>query len=274
VWPDVDVRSLPIAGRKIEALRSGGITLIDQLPNPIILMEQFHLTKKECRFALGAKEKGVRIAPDHAAELETLRYPLYFMDFETVFPALPLFGGLRPYDQLPFQWSVHVLSEPGAEPVHHEFLATDASDPRRQFISSLCAVVSESGHIVVYNQTFESQRLKELAAWLPEFAPRITNIQSRLWDLLPVMRAHVYHPKFAGSFSLKYVLPALVPDMAYEGMDIGNGTDAGVAWERLVRGGLNPVEREKIRSALLAYCSQDTLAMVRLLEALRLHCFE
>ncbi len=268
-WPDDDVRSLPIAGCKIEALRSAGITMIDQLPSPIILMEEFHLTKTECKFALGAKEKGVRIAPELEAELETLRYPLYFMDFETVFPALPLFAGLRPYDQLPFQWSVHVLDTPGAEPKHYEFLATDTTDPRREFITSLCAVMGDSGSIVAYNQTFESLRLKELGAWLPEFAGRIKNIQGRLWDLYPAVRKHVYHPAFGGSFSLKYVLPALVPEMTYEGMDVANGTDAGAAWESLVRGGLDQSERARIEKALRDYCGQDTLAMVRLLE--RLH---
>lgn len=126
--------------------------------------------------------------------------------------------------------------------------------------------MGESGNIVAYNKTFESLRLSELAAWLPEFAPRITNMQSRLWDLLPVMRAHVYHPKFAGSFSLKYVLPALVPDMTYVGMDVANGTDAGVAWDRLVRGSLDRVQREMTEKALLEYCEQDTMAMVRLVE--------
>jgi uncharacterized protein DUF2779 len=270
VWPVDDVRSLPIAGCKIEALRSEGITLIDQLPSQIVLKEHFHLTAKECKFALGAKAKGVQIAPELAGDLAALRYPLYFMDFETVFPALPLFAGLRPYDQLPFQWSVHVQSKPGAEVEHHEFLATDTNDPRRDFIDSLCTVLGESGHIVVYNQTFESLRLKELAASLPEFGGRITNIQGRLWDLLPAVRKHVYHPAFAGSYSLKYVLPALVPEMTYEGMAVGNGTEAGVAWEKLVRGGLDQVEREKTRKALLDYCGQDTLAMVRLVETLRL----
>jgi hypothetical protein len=88
-------------------------------------------------------------------------------------------------------------------------------------------------------QRFESQRLSELAAWLPEFAGRIKKIQRRLWDLLPVIRNHVYHPRFAGSFSLKYVLPALVPDMTYAGMEVADGTDAGLAWESLTRGGLD-----------------------------------
>ena len=269
VWPDGDIRSLPIAGCKIEALRDAGITLIDQLPGQIALMEHFHLTKNECKFALGAKENEVQINPALVAELEALRYPLYFMDFETVFPALPLFAGLRPYDQLPFQWSVHVLSTPGAALEHHEFLATDTSDPRREFISSLCAVMGERGTIVVYNRTFESLRLKELAASLPEFAGRIRNIQGRLWDLYPAVRKHVYHPAFGGSYSLKYVLPALVPGMTYEGMAVGNGTEAGVAWEKLVRGSLDQVEREKTRKALLDYCGQDTMAMVRLVDTLR-----
>src|ERR1019366_4857041 len=269
VW-DGDIHSLPIAGCKIEALRDAGITSIDQLPGLIALRERFHLTKKECKFALGANEKGVQINPALVAELKSLRYPLYFMDFETVFPALPLFAGLRPYDQLPFQWSVHVLSKPGTEPKHHEFLATDTSDPRRDFISSLCAVMGEIGNIVVYNETFESQRLSELTSWPPGFAGRIKKIQHRL--VLPVVRNHVYHPHFAGSYSLKAVLPALISEMNYDGMAVANGQDAGLAWESLLQGGLDQEERDKIKNALLEYCGQDTLALVRIMEKLRLPC--
>jgi uncharacterized protein DUF2779 len=122
----------------------------------------------------------------------------------------------------------------------------------------------------VYNATFESLRLSELASWLPEFSGRIKNIQGRLWDLLPVMRKHVYHPAFFGSYSLKYVLPALVPEMTYDGMAVADGVEAGVAWESLVRGNLDGAEREETRKALLDYCGQDTLALVRLLQNLRL----
>jgi hypothetical protein len=91
----------------------------------------------------------------------------------------------------------------------------------------------------------------------------------RLFDLLPVVREHAYHPAFAGSYSIKSVLPALVPEMSYEGMEVANGQDAGIAWESLVRGSLNCDERKRIEKALRAYCGQDTLAMVRLLEQLR-----
>ncbi len=269
VWPNEDVRSLPIAGCRIEALRRSGITSIDQLPDLVALRERFRLTAKECRFALAAKGKQVQIGPELAAEVKALRYPLCFMDFETVNPALPLFAGLRPYDQMPFQWSVHVQRRPGAEVEHYEFLATDTNDPRRDFITSLSAVLGEIGHIVVYSAGFESQRLSELAAWLPGFSERIRKIQRRLWDLLPVMRNHVYHSAFGGSFSLKAVLPALVPEMTYEGMAVANGQDAGIAWESLVRGGLDEVERLKIEKALREYCGQDTMALVVLLQRLK-----
>ena len=105
---------------------------------------------------------------------------------------------------------------------------------------------------------------------MPEFSGRIKEIQRRLWDLLPVVRNHVYHPAFAGSYSLKSVLPALVPEMTYAGMPVANGQDAGLAWESLVHGGLDQFEREKTQTALLDYCGQDTLAMVKLLGKLKM----
>jgi hypothetical protein len=162
-----------------------------------------------------------------------------------------------------------VQTQAGVEPEHHEFLATDTTDPRPAFISTLCDAVGDCGSIVVYNAGFESQRLADLALWLPEFAGRIKKIQRRLWDLLPVIRNHVYHPAFAGSFSLKVVLPALIPEMTYEGMTVADGKDAGLAWESLVRESLDYDDTKRIRSALLEYCAQDTLAMVRLLEQLK-----
>lgn len=203
-------------------------------------------------------------------ELESLRYPLYFMDFETVNPAIPRFSGMRPYDHLPIQWSVHVQRQPGSPTQHFDFLALDSGDPRAAFIASLCEALGEdNGSIVVYNEQFESQRLWELAGWLPAYTDRIRDIQRRLWDLLPVVRNHVYHPAFGGSFSLKAVLPALVPEMTYEGMDVPNGQAAGLAWESMISNRVTDSERQVKRKALLEYCGQDTLALVKLLEALR-----
>jgi hypothetical protein len=201
-------------------------------------------------------------------EFESLKYPLCFMDFETVNPAIPRFPRMHPYDHLPFQWSVHVQKQPGATPEHFEFLAMDNSDPRTAFISSLCEVLGDDGSIVVYNEQFESQRLWDIAGWLPGCTERIRGIQGRLWDLLPVVRNHVYHPAFGGSFSLKAVLPALVPEMTYEGMEVPNGQAAGLAWESMISNRLTDSERRAKRTALLEYCGQDTLALVKLLQAL------
>ena len=210
-------------------------------------------------------------SPELKTELKALKYPLCYMDFETANPCIPRFQGMRPYDQLPFQWSVHVQRHAGAqEPeAFRDFLATDTSDPRPAFISTLCDALGDRGSIVVYHQQFESQRLADLASWLPEFSGRIEKIQRRLWDLLPVIRDHVYHPAFGGSYSLKSVLPALVPEMTYERMDVADGQAAGVAWESLISGDCSEAECQRKQKALLDYCGQDTLGMVKLREVLR-----
>ena len=152
---------------------------------------------------------------------------------------------------------------------HYEFLANDCNDPRPEFVKSLCQVIGKKGSVLAYNSGFESGRLGELAEWLPQYKDEIENIQGRLWDPLPVIRAHVYHLEFRGSYSLKWVLPALVPDMTYEGMEVAEGGEAGLAWEKMVHAEVGSRERDRLRDALLAYCKQDTLAMVRLLEVLQ-----
>jgi predicted RecB family nuclease len=246
----------------MEELEELGVELIRDIP------DDFELTEIQRRAAACVTSGSPWYSPELHDVLGGLTYPLYFADFETVNRAIPPFAGMRPYDHLPFQWSVHVQRQPSAEPQHYEFLATDASDPRREFISSLCNVSGDSGNIVVYS-SFELQRLSDLAAWLPEYAERINAIQSRLFDLLPVVREHTYHPAYAGSYSIKSVLPALVPEMSYEGMEVADGQAAGIAWESLIRGDLDQAEHEKITKALLDYCGQDTLALAALVKHLR-----
>ena len=264
--PDDHVGYLPrIHASAVEELGEMGIESIHNIPDDFLLNER----QRRAATCVQSGEPWYDSA-ELKKELAALKYPICYMDFETVNPAIPRFPGMRPYDQLPFQWSVHRLREPGAAPEHYEFLAKDVNDPRREFITSLCAALGKGGSIVVYNQQFESQRLSELAGWLPEFSARIKKIQARLWDLLPIVRSHVYHPHFAGSYSLKSVLPALIPEMSYAGMQVANGQDAGLAWESLIRGGLGQVERDRIEQALLDYCEQDTLALVKLLGKLKM----
>lgn len=243
----------------MEELEELGVESIRDIP------DDFELSEIQRRAATCVQTNEPWFSPDLRDVLAGLKYPVYFADFETVNRAVPPFAGMRPYDHLCFQYSVHLVREPGAEPEHFEFLVTDSSDPRREFISSLCSALGDSGSIVVYS-SFESQRLSDLAGWFPEFTARNNAIQARLFDLLPVVREHTYHPAFAGSYSIKSVLPALVPTMTYAGMEIANGQNAGLAWESLVRGGLDGDERNRIRKALLNYCALDTFALLRLLE--------
>lgn len=265
--PNDYVGYLPrIDASTIEELEKMGIDAVHDIP------ADFELTEFQWR-ACKAIQTGEPWFSEHLKnELESLKYPIYFMDFETVNPAIPRFPGMRPYSHVPFQWSVHIQREPGTGVEHCEFLAMDGNDPRHAFISSLCEALGENGSIIVYNQQFESERLWDLAGWLPEYTQCIRDIQRRLWDLLPVLRNNVYHPAFGGSFSLKAVLPALVPDMTYEGMAVPNGQAAGLAWEKMIRENCNSIERDAKRKALLDYCGQDTLALVRLLEALQSRC--
>jgi hypothetical protein len=130
-------------------------------------------------------------------------------------------------------------------------------------------VLGDRGSVVVYNCMFESQRLSELASWFPEFSGRVKRIKQRLWDLLPIIRDHVYDPAFCGSYSLKSVLPALVPEMTYEGMEVADGKAAGMVWESLVHGCFGEAESQRKRKALLDYCGQDTLGILRLVETLK-----
>jgi hypothetical protein len=244
-------------------LEEMGVQSIHDIP------ADFELSEIQRRACAAIQTGQPWFSPDLKGEFESLKFPLCFMDFETVNPAIPRFSGMRPYDHLPFQWSAHVQRQPGSTPDHFEFLAMDSSDPRTPFISSLCEALGDTGSVVVYNEQFESQRLWELASWLPAYTDRIRGIQRRLWDLLPVVRNHVYHPAFGGSFSLKAVLPALVPDMTYEGMEVPDGLAAGLAWESMISGPCSGAERQQKRKALLDYCRQDTLALFRLLEGLR-----
>ncbi|HUI41573.1 MAG TPA: DUF2779 domain-containing protein [Terriglobia bacterium] len=261
--PEDHVSNLPgISAQKLQKLKDAGIERIGDIP------AGFALSEKQARARESVRSGKPWFGTGFKQWLAQLEYPVHFMDFETLGLALPLYAGMRPYDNLPFQWSLHIRRKPGAALEHYEFLAENDADPRPPFIESLCRAIGRKGSIVVYHQGFESGCLKDLAGWLPKYEGAIDGIQKRLWDLLAVIRAEVYHPGFEGSYSLKSVLPALVPDMTYEGMEVSEGSMAGLKWEEMIRGELESVERRRLRAALIAYCKQDTLAMVRLLDVL------
>ena len=206
--------------------------------------------------------------------LEDLRYPLYFLDFETIQFAIPRYDESRPHQQIPFQYSLHVLENgemvksQNGKIIHHAFLGTPPNDPRPEFIESLLSQLGSAGSIIVWNQTFEKTRLKEIAQDFPEYASRIEPLLDRIVDLMvPFRKKHLYLPEMKGSYALKVVLPTLVPDLSYSGLEIQEGGAASLAYEGLYFDH-DHQSIKKTREELLEYCKLDTLAMVKLLEVL------
>ena len=202
--------------------------------------------------------------------LSELQYPLWFLDFETYGFAIPEYDGTRSYEQLPFQFSLHVQDSPGAALRHVEFLHLEKSDPRRALAEALVGAIGDGGTVITYHASFERGRIEELAEAFPDLKPRLDAIAGRIFDLeTPFAKKWFYDSRFQGSSSIKKVLPVLVPSMTYESMEIGKGDVAQMKYAEMIGLPSDSPEREKIRRDLLAYCGQDTLAMVKILEVLQ-----
>ncbi|MDD5009664.1 MAG: DUF2779 domain-containing protein [Syntrophorhabdaceae bacterium] len=201
--------------------------------------------------------------------LGSLWYPLYFLDFETFGAPIPFFDGTRPYQQVPFQYSLHYLEDEDANVKHHEYLAVPKIDPREELTKKLVSEIPHNACVLAYYAGFEAGVLQGLAGWLPKYQDDIDTILNNLRDLaVPFQKKVLYHWQFNGSYSLKYVLPALVPDLSYKDMEIQDGDMAMQAYFRMQESS-DPREIKQLRDALLAYCSLDTLGMVRIIERLK-----
>ena len=215
-------------------------------------------------------EKKVVISKESIREfLDSLWYPLYFLDFETVGAASPLFDGTRPYQQVPYQYSLHYLESTSTSLKHHEYLAPPGVDPRKELAIKLLSEIPDDACVIAYVAGFEKGILEDLAEWFPEFETKIERIIENMADLaLPFQKRYLYHWQFNGSYSLKAVLPTLIPNLTYDNMEIQNGDMAMQAYTKM-QTSHDPAEIERIRNALLAYCSLDTLGMVRIVEKLK-----
>lgn len=200
--------------------------------------------------------------PAASEQLSALAWPRYYVDFETMGDAIPLWSGTRPYQAVPFQWSCHVEEADGSL-THREFLDTSGNDPRERFIIGLLDACGTDGPILVWSAGFEKGRLKELAADHPAHAAPLRRLIDRLFDLLPVARNHYYHRDMRGSWSIKAVLPTIAPDLAYDALEVGDGGAAQRAYAELIDPETPPQRRESIAAALRHYCGRDTEAMVR-----------
>ncbi len=206
--------------------------------------------------------------------LNSWKFPLYFFDFETIFPALPILDGTSPFQQVPFQYSLHILEEFGAKYSHKEFLAEPKDfsgisiDPRKKLLDQMKLDFGETGSIVAYNATFEISRLKELALAFPEEQVFIEEIIVRFVDLLiPFRNGWYYTPKMEGSASIKSVLPAIAPKFSYKDLEISNGGDASNTFLSMINNKFNGDE-VRTRESLKKYCERDTLGMVIIWEEL------
>lgn len=246
--------------RQLHALLDAGLTCILDVPPGF---PGLSAAQRETLEAVHAGEP--RVDPSGlAAALSGLRWPVYHLDFETVMPALPLWPGTRPYQTVPFQYSIHIHRQDGSTE-HREYLHAGDGDPRRLLAAHMLADLGLEGSIVHYS-AYERTQIDGLAGALPDLARRLAAVRTRLFDLEPVIRHNTRHPKAAGRSSIKYVLPAWCPDLSYAGMGIADGQTASARYLRIVKGLADDAEVDATMRDLAEYCALDTYAMVRLLE--------
>ena len=258
--PEFPVYWLPrFSSAKVRELAESGIDDLRDVPDAMLnerqrLVKTHTLANSTYFDAQGA-----------AADLAAYRLPAYFLDFETIQFPVPIWAGTRPYQQIPFQFSLHVVTADGLLE-HAEFLDISGGDPSSPFADELIRLCGINGHpVFVYNAAFERSRINDLAQRFPDKASHLLAINERIVDLLPVARQRYYHPAQQGSWSIKAVLPAVVPELKYQ--DLEGVQDGGMAMEAFLEA-LHPQTsteaKERIRKQLLAYCKLDTYAMVRL----------
>ncbi len=260
VLPQHHVTTLYRIGRKADKLVSMGYETIDQLPDDIELSAIASRQRRAVRQGSLVVERETLVAA-----LARLERPVAHLDFETVAPAIPVWPGCRPYDNVPVQLSCHVVAADGSS-THHEWLFDGQGDPRPEAGRAILAACAGAKTITAYNSSFERKCIELVAQVCPGEAPALLAIGNALVDLLPIVRDNVYHPEFVGSFSLKRVLPALVPELSYKDLEIAEGGSAQIELSRLLfdAEGMSDEARREIRGALLRYCERDTLAMVEL----------
>ncbi len=266
-WPELPKHHVEtfyaLRREKSAQLDAQGLALVEDVP------DSFPLTVIQQRQQRSVAEGTLQVEETLAGALAPLRGRLAYLDFETVGMAIPAWEGLGPWQQHPVQFSCHIVPRKG-KLQHVEWLAEGPEDSRASMAEALVEALDGADAVVAYNIAFEKKVLEVIAAGAPDHAPAIQAISSKLHDLLPVVRDHVYHPDFLGSFSLKSVLPALIPDLTHESLEVTNGQTAAALLHRLLFLGepRSAKAKETLRRDLMAYCAMDTLALVRLKERL------
>jgi hypothetical protein len=252
------------SGRRFDLLDQGVLKLAD-IPEGVKLSVNQRIQRRAAR-------TGVPHVDRAAIQkfLDSIKYPAAFLDFESWSSAIPVLDGAKPYAQIVFQFSLHVLASPETVPEHHGFLASGCVDPRPDFLRSLRDVLPRSGSVIGYNVPFELARLRECGEAFPEFQPWLNEIPARALDLLAVFRRFAFYDwRQGGSCSIKRVLPAITTEQ-YDDLEIQNGATASMEFLRITFGGVDRDERERVRQALERYCERDTASLISIISALRL----
>ncbi len=195
------------------------------------------------------------------AELDSLEFPLYFLDYETYPTAIPPFDGYHPYQHIVFQYSLHILKDKDSKPEHKECLIL-SGDPAKELVKSLRENIGDTGTVISWYKTFENSRNRELARLLPEYADFLHNVIERTYDLMDIVdNQHYVHPGFKGSASIKKVQPVLAPDFSYKDLEVRSGTDAIESYRQISEGELVGDSMEEKKKQMLKYCMYDTEVM-------------
>ncbi|MCH7649743.1 MAG: DUF2779 domain-containing protein [Nitrospinae bacterium] len=255
------------SGKKLNELISMGVLNARDIP------KDFSLGVKTTLAVNSYRDNSVIVdIPALKEWIKNLEYPLYYLDYETAGPAIPKFDGTSPYQQCPFQYSLHIQKTKGGKLRHLEFMHTGPTDPRESFVKSLIENCGEEGSVVAYNASFEVGVNNNLAEQFPKYRNKLKAINNRMVDLLkPFMSRSLYHPKQMGSASIKAVLPSFVPDMSYDTLNITDGGGASRLGSLILEGKLEGDTLKESIAALKEYCGQDTLAMAKLIEVIYSH---
>lgn len=242
---------------KFEQLKSVGIVKIEDIP------DTFSLTKTQSIVHNSVLSGKVYATNKLKDELDSISWPAFYLDFESVMTAIPLFSDIAPYTQIPIQYSIHVCSEPGKPIDHKEYLANHKEDWRKDLANDLIKNLGDKGSILCYSN-FEKTILNKIKEFCPDMNKQIDLIIGRLIDLEGIIKRNYYHPQFHGSTSIKTTLPAIVPNFSYKGLNISDGDMASATFAYMVEGKYNDHEIKQKKQNLLDYCKHDTLAMVKI----------
>jgi hypothetical protein len=261
--PQDNVTSLYRGGPKPFKLLSDGIAALSDIPNDFPLTDNQEIQRQAARTGQPHVNK-----PAIATFINQVKFPASFLDFETFSTAIPLFDGVQPYQQIPFQFSLHVVRSAGANPEHHSFLAEGTADPRPEFMRRLSEALPTCGAVVAFNASFELARMRECCEVLPAYNTWLDGVKRRVVDLLVPFRGFkYYHPKQEGSASMKAVLPALT-GRGHDDLEIQEGGTASLEYLRVHFTVVPEAERQRVRRALEEYCGLDTQGMIWILGAL------